>query len=423
MSIQPVARPAPAQDPQEQAERLRAARALLTTPLITAGGSRPEELRLARRHQGELTRMFAEGLGYRLQVDPGAARLFKSGLGRDSTRPLRRRSGARFTPRAYALLCLTIAALTRSKAQLLVDELVAQVRSAAVDAGVEVDLDAAADRRALHAALVALVQLGVLHERDGDLEHWADQRTQSLLDVNRDVLSLLVAAPLASVESPDELLDQVALPSAAGGARTAVRRRLVESPVLTLEELPEDQAEWWKRNRNRERDWYRDRFGLELELRAEGALALDPDDELTDEEFPGRGATRHLALLVLEALTEAIRSRRGAAHGRGSGPSGRGGEAGAAAWHGIPDEAARRLARGVVDRWAQGLRRDQREDPEAAIREALAVLATTGLVRLAPEAGVLLVHAAAMRYATRAVLADASATGERSLFDVSGQQE
>ena len=97
-----------------------------------------------------------------------------------------------------------------------------------------------------HAALAALVELGVLHERDGDLEHWAEQRTASLLDVRRDRLALLVAAPLAGVEDPDELLDVAALPSAAGGARVAVRRRLVESPVLSTDELTDEQAEWYR---------------------------------------------------------------------------------------------------------------------------------------------------------------------------------
>ena len=102
-------------DPQDLAERRRAARALLKRPLLASGSTDPDDLRLVRRHQSELIRLFADGLGYRLQVDPTSARLFKTGLGTDSTRPLRRRSGASFTPRAYALLCLTIAALTRAR--------------------------------------------------------------------------------------------------------------------------------------------------------------------------------------------------------------------------------------------------------------------------------------------------------------------
>ena len=169
-----VERPAPAEDVGVTAERRRAARALLRHPLLHADGPHAEELRLVRRHRAELERVFADGLGYRLVVEPGSARLFKAGLGRDATRPLLRRSGRPFPPRAYALLCLTVAALGRAKGQLLVDELVAQVRAAAVDARIDVDLDTIADRRALHAALSALVDLGVLHERDGDLEHWAE---------------------------------------------------------------------------------------------------------------------------------------------------------------------------------------------------------------------------------------------------------
>lgn len=395
----PVERPAPAVDVHAVAERRRAARALLLQPLLTAGGQGADDLRLVRRHSGELTQLFAEGLGYRLVVEPQAARLVKTGLGRDPSRPLRRRGGAAFTPRAYALLCLTVAALSRAKSQLLVDELVAQVRSAAADAGVEVDLDAPADRRALHAALLALVAIGVLSERDGDLEHWADQRTQSLLDVRRELLPLLVSAPLSSAASADELLDVAALPSAAGGARVAVRRRLAEQPVLSVTDLTDDQAEWWRRNRNREREWFSDRFGLELELRAEGALAVDPDDALTDVDFPGRGSTKHLALLLLEQVAGAAR----AAAEPGD------------VWRCVGPADVVAARDGVLQRWSEGLRRDHRADPGAAAREAMDLLEGIGLVRQQDDGGVL-VHASAARYATRTTMADASASGERSLF-------
>src|SRR4051794_16980830 len=101
-----VERPVPAEDVHVTAERRRAARALLRRPLLHADGPGAEELRLARRHRAELERTFADGLGYRLVVEPGAARLFKTGLGRDATRPLLRRNDKPFTPRGYALLCL-----------------------------------------------------------------------------------------------------------------------------------------------------------------------------------------------------------------------------------------------------------------------------------------------------------------------------
>jgi len=409
-----IERPGPAVDYLAVAERNQAARSLLLHPLMTAQGQYAEELRLVRRHQNDLVRLFAEGLGYRLTVEPGAARLFKAGLGRDSTQPLRKRSGAPFAPRAYALLCLTIAALTRGKAQLLVDELVSQVRSAAADAQIAVDLDSAADRRALHAALTVLVRLGVLSERDGDLDHWADQHTQSLLDVHREILSLLISAPLSSATSPEHLLDAAALPSAAGGARMAIRRTLVESPLLSVDDLDEEQGDWWRRNRNREREWFRDRFELDLELRAEGALAVDPEDQLTDVLFPGKGATKHLALLLLEQLAGLARDG-----GRSLGSVDQAEPADDPdVWRVIPDVAVRATASDVLHRWAEGLRRDQREDPESAVREALDLLCQLGLLRQSEPPGSWAVHAAAARYATHTTLAEASASGERSLFDL-----
>lgn len=402
-----VERPAPAEDVLAAAERRRAARALLAQPLLHDAGPQAEDLRLVRRHREELTRMFADGMGYRLVVEPGVARLFKGGLGRDATRPLRRRSGKPFPPRAYALLCLTVAALSRAKTQLLVDELVQQVRASAADAGLEVDLDTIADRRALHAALRALVELGVLRERDGDLDHWAEQRTLALLDVRRDRLALLVSARLGAVESPDELLDAAALPSAAGGARVAVRRRLAECPVLSVTELTEEQREWWGRARHREREWFRTHLGLEVELRAEGALAVDPDDELSDEHFPAPGSAKHFALLLLDRLVASARASARAAD--------------------LADRVRVRLdaatvraeATEVLASWGSGLKASHRTGLDAVLPEALDVLVATGLLQQAPDGGWLL-HAAAARYSPRPVLAAAAAGGEPSLFDDDG---
>jgi uncharacterized protein (TIGR02678 family) len=397
-----IERPAPAEDVQVTAERRRAARALLRTPLLHADGTGADDLRLVRRHRGELERLFADGFGYRLVVDPGAARLFKTGLGRDATRPLRRRGGKPFTPRMYAMLCLTVAALGRGKSQMLVDELVAQVRSAAVDAGLDIDLDAIADRRALYAALSALVDLGVLHERDGDLEHWADQRTASLLDVRRDRLGLLVSAVLGGAEGPTDLIDAAALPSAAGGARVAVRRRLIESPVLSVDSLTEEQAEWWRRNRNREREWFADRLGLQVELRAEGAVGIDPEGELTDVEFPGGGSGRHLALLLLEALVARLR------------PGAREAAAAERVWRRVEPDEVTAVAAEVMAEWGAGLKREHRENADVAFAEARQVLVDFGLVRVEPDGG-WLVHAAAARYAVSATLAE-PAGDQPSLF-------
>lgn len=399
----PPERPAPAPDLLAEADVRAAARSLLGTPLLHAD-SHPDELALVRRHREALTRLFAEGLGYRLTVEPTLARLFKTGLGPDASRGLRRRNDALFTPRRYALLALVLAALTRSRQQVMVDELVSAVRSAAVDAGIDVDLDHVHERRALHSALVALVDLGVLSERDGDLEHWAERPTHTLLDVHRDRLAVLIAAPLGTCEQPEDVLTVMAVPSAAGGARVAIRRRLAEQPVLSTEDLTDEQRGWWRRNREREREWFRCNLGLDLELRAEGAVAIDPSGELTDRPFPGGGSAKHYALLLLDELVDAVRTERGASLE-------------GVAWAHVAHSTARHAGDRVFANWKPGLRKAHRENPDAVFDEAIVVLVDAGLVRR--DTGGLLVHAAAARYAPKPELLAATApTGERSLFEV-----
>lgn len=394
-------RPAPAPDLFAESDIRSAARALLRTPLLH-DDQHADDLALVRRHRDELTRLFAEGLGYRLMVEPGLARLVKTGLGRDATRGLRRGNDLLFTPRRYALLALTLAALTQSRAQLMVDELVAGVRSAAADAGIDLDLDAISERRALHSALLALIGLGVLSERDGDLEHWADKRTDALLDVHRDRLAVVIAAPLSGCASPEELLEIAAVPSAAGGARVAIRRRLVEQPVLCADELTDEQREWWRRNRHGEREWFMRNLGLELELRAEGALAVDPSGDLTDRAFPASGSARHFALLLLSELVNEVRAMQASGLPRTT-------------WARIITSTAQQAADRVFQQWGRGLRKAHRENPEAVFAEAIEVLIDAGLVRREP--GGLLVHAASARYAPRPELIAAGPSGERSLFD------
>lgn len=85
MTVMPE-RPGPAPDLLAEADLRDAARALLRMPLLTADRN-PDELALVRRHRDALSRLLADGLGYRLVVEPGLARLFKTGLGRDALRP------------------------------------------------------------------------------------------------------------------------------------------------------------------------------------------------------------------------------------------------------------------------------------------------------------------------------------------------
>ena len=81
------------------------------------------------------------------------------------------------------------------------------------------------------------------------------------------------------------------------------------------------------------------------------------------------------------------------------------------------------MARRLVAEWSSGLRRDQREDPVAAVDESLRLLESVGLVRRAAEddPDTWLIHAAACRYRPIAQLAEAPGTGAASLFDLEGE--
>jgi uncharacterized protein (TIGR02678 family) len=284
----------------------------------------------------------------------------------------------------------------------MVDELVAEVRASAADAGIDVDLDAIGDRRALHSAIVALCDLGVITERDGDLEHWVERRSESLLDIHRDRLGLLLAAPLAGCDSAEDVLAVASVPSAAGGARVACRRILAERPVLSTQDLTDEQRDWWGKNRNREREWFHRALGLDLELRAEGAVAVDPEGELTDRAFPGGGSARHYALLLLEAMVDDLRSSGGATLAGST-------------WVRLAQSTSRRLGDSVFASWRDGFRKAHRDDPDALHAQGLEILSGAGLLRR--EDANVLIHAAAARYATRPALLEPATSGERSLFD------
>ena len=164
--------------------------------------------------------------------------------------------------------------------------------------------------------------------------------------------------------------------------------------MLSTDELTDEQAEWWRRGRNREREWFRDRLGLDVELRAEGAVAVDPEGELTDVEFPGAGSARRLALLVLEGLADRAAGRR---------PRGRGGASGCGGGRGPELVAA--VSAEVLATWGAGFKREYRDDAAAALAAARSVLVAAGLVRLDPD-GAWLVHAAGARYAVRASITE-----------------
>ncbi|MFJ2110878.1 TIGR02678 family protein [Streptomyces sp. NPDC087850] len=290
------------------AERRSAGRLLLAHPLVTAGGPHADLFPLIRRHADWLGKRFQQVLGYRLLVDTSYARLFKAGLGAGSGHRLERSTGTPFTPHTYACLALALSVLVTAPEQLLLSRLVADLKAAAADAGVELEgTGRAAEKRTLAAALRALVDWGVLTETEGSVGAVArEDGGEALITVDREIARALVAGPLAQSRDGADLIRRAADPGF-GGPRTYVRRRLVETPAVYLDELTDAERDWLRTRQRREAQAFSELLGLESEIRAEGVVLVDPEEELTDLRLPGTGTVAQAALLLVAGLVERLR--------------------------------------------------------------------------------------------------------------------
>jgi uncharacterized protein (TIGR02678 family) len=284
-------------------ERQEAARALLRMPVLTAR-SHPGELALVRRHGSALQGMFLTVLGYRLITESSFARLMKTPVSSDGpVRPAKRASGNEFTARTYTYLALVSAGLLAPDTgeQILLSSLIDQLRSDATTAGLTID-DTLTERRHLIAAINLLIRWGVLEETDGSVSAWGERQEEALLTVNRSLLPHLLAQPLHAVGSPEDLWSVA--PEPGEQPRRSLRRKLVENPLVRREDLTDAERDVLSRERTEIARMLEEHFGLTLEVRAEGALCFDSQDELSDVAFPGTGTIRQVGLLMLsEALT------------------------------------------------------------------------------------------------------------------------
>lgn len=281
---------------QDAADRRDAARALLTTPIVTAAQA-PDALALIRRHAPALRNMFATQLGYQLTVESSFARLTKPPLTAGSPeRALLGRNGSPFGAAHYALLALTCAALLAPGIgeQVLVSSLVAQIRSDAAEQGITVT-DHISDRRRLVAAIGVLLDLGVVTETDGSVAQWGDGTAdEALLTISRPLLPHLLSRTIGPHAGPTGLLV-----AEADQPRRHLRRRLVEDPVVLRADMSPEELDVLSRERSELTRHLDENFGLTLEVRAEGALAYDIEGSMTDIAFPGPGSLKQAALLLL----------------------------------------------------------------------------------------------------------------------------
>ncbi len=295
-------------DPQRQLDLRAAARHLVTHPLVLAERE-PDTFGLIRRHEQTLDRWFTQRFGYRLQVTADTARLFKStvvarrrplGTASSQSRP--------FSVREYTLLSLALAAVAAGPSVISLRDLLGEVRSAATDADVTVT-DEPADRRALVTALRWMIRHGVAIEMHDRVERYAaDGAADAVLRIRPDRVALLPLPVLARSEAVDEVLDR---PDRGLSSRAWMRSFLLEEPVLYRTDLAEDEWAELRRRLGEESAIFEEMFGLNIEARAEGVMAIDPEDRLTDSRFPRSGTVGHAALLLIDRLVETDRTPLG----------------------------------------------------------------------------------------------------------------
>ncbi|GAB3462374.1 hypothetical protein GCM10027570_48710 [Streptomonospora sediminis] len=309
---------------QTRAEVRRAARALLREPLLRGGGRTADDFRLVRQHARELRDWFDRNTGWGLHVDSETARLRKApGTPDDPTHPARETGGAKlpFTRRRYVLLCLALAVLERSEAQIALGRLAEQVVLEAADpalaaAGISFTLEERSERADLVAVVRLLSRLGVITLVAGDDEDYLRSTGDALYDVRRRVLAGLLAggvgpSMVAAGTTPERLAALTADPVLESmdsadlrnrRLRHTLTRRLLDDPVLYYSALTDDEKAYLASQRTAITTRIAELTGLVAEPRAEGIAMVDPDDDLTDVRMPERGTHGHVTLLLAEYL-------------------------------------------------------------------------------------------------------------------------
>ncbi|OZD10239.1 TIGR02678 family protein [Rhodococcus sp. 06-235-1A] len=303
----------------------RAARVALSNHLVTTTYPDRIALPLLRRWATELREDLLELFGYRLEVTETTARLFPVIDGLDDSQPARTSTDRIFDRRRYAYLALALAALGRAGNQITLSELADHVAAEAsqVD-GVELTTDRASDRDAFVDAIGWLATRGAIALADGDATGWANNPSagEALYDIDRPVVVALFRPPravqhlrsirgmLADSDAPIDPEDSD--PGHGDSGREAdpketlraVRRALVEKPVVYLDDLDQDGRTALSATRT-----VADvelLTGLVAERRAEGVALIDTSGRLSDYRFPSTGTIAQVALLIAGEISDRV---------------------------------------------------------------------------------------------------------------------
>jgi uncharacterized protein (TIGR02678 family) len=316
--------------PSLDSERQRAMRAILQRPLLSAGSGYAEDYLLVRRHAQWLKEWFSRHPDWNFQCDSEIARLRKTPADLDDgTRPATDvQKDAPFTKRRYVLLCLALATLEQAERQIVlgkladgVMELIALEASFEV-AGLHFDLKTPDQRRDMVNVVRLLIDFGVLRRIHGDEQQYLNQSGDVLYNINRPALAAMLnlqnspsaIAATFTHERTARLAQEFASASEEGRNRTirsALVRRLLDDPVLYLDELSADERAYLSSQRGFLLNQISQATGLVPEIRREGIAMLDPTGDLTDIGLPEEGTYGHAALLLAEYLAARARENPG----------------------------------------------------------------------------------------------------------------
>ena len=282
-----------------------AARSLLGGGFVTGDNAMK-----ARRHRRELADMFRDQFGWEvIAEDNGPVRLLSRPGAGHVARGLTIRSGRPFDAQRYALLFLVLASLEAAGARTTLTVLFAQVRERAADiVGLDFDHNTAAHRRAFVHAVQAIVDLGVLELADGNEESFATSGNgDALYRVERTHLTRLLATskpPSLAADRQAAISENLYTQTEDGlirQRRHRVTRALAAEPVLYRSDLDETEVDYLVGQEKRLRGLLDDWFGLTLETRAEGWVAVDVQQGLTDIDFPSISVAKATALAIIDS--------------------------------------------------------------------------------------------------------------------------
>lgn len=365
---------------------------------------------LARRQRRELAALFRDELGWQvIAEDHGSVRaLCQPGAGH-VPRGLMTRSGRPFDGQRYALLFLVLAGLEAAGSRTTLKVLFEEVRSRAADIdALAFDHNLAAHRRAFVHAVQAATDLGVLDLADnrGEETFATGGEGDALYRVERSQLTRLLATskPPSLAATPAAAVAENLYSHTDDGQRRQRRHRitraLVAEPVLYRSDLTADEADYLTGQEARIRRLLAERFGLTLETRAQGWVAVDTEGTLTDQRFPAISVSRAAGL----AIVDESRARRGTAE--------------QVAWSA---EDLHRFVAGLGSRFGASWTVDA-EDADAVDRVTVEAGDVLVAMRLARRDGsVLVVLAAAGRFAMTASADTANATGSAETLPIDSE--